>query len=184
MERAGVGPRVAQRFSSTRSRSSTCRGKLQSHKSTRSYSSTDSFSVFIEQDVSFIPVDTAASTLLEMLGSSEPVLHLVHPYTVPWTVISETASKALNIPIIPYTEWLSRLQDAARKSSDDPDAPKHNPALKLIEFFEKDLPEESPLVIGTDKAVEVSRSLREAKKMDSGEVERWMSYWKKVGLLQ
>lgn len=118
-----------------------------------------------------------------MLGSSEPVLHLVHPYTVPWTVISETASKVLEVPIIPYNEWLSRLQDAVRNSSNDSDAPKHNPALKLIDFYENDLVEVSPLSIATDKAVKVSRSLREAKKMDTQEVNRWIGYWKKVGLL-
>lgn len=61
---------------------------------------------------------------------------------------------------------------------------KSNPALKLLEFFEKDMPEVNPLEIGTTKAVTVSESLRKAKRMDRSEIERWMEYWKKVELLQ
>lgn len=116
-----------------------------------------------------------------MLGKDEPVLHLVHPYPVSWDVISQTASQLLNVPIIPYKDWVSKLQAAAQA---DGEAAKHNPAIKLLEFFEHDLGESSSIVIATDKAVQVSPTLKGMKKLGREDVELWMAYWKKVGLLQ
>ncbi|THH15912.1 hypothetical protein EW146_g4654 [Bondarzewia mesenterica] len=71
--------------------------------------------------VSWIPVDIAASALLDMLGSNEPVLHLVHPHSVDWSVISDTASQLLGVPSIPYTEWAAKLQEVAKTSAVDRD---------------------------------------------------------------
>nr|WGM49229.1 carboxylic acid reductase [Boreostereum vibrans] len=134
------------------------------------------------EDISFVPVDIAASALLDMLGSDEPVLHLVHPYTVSWDVISHTAAEVLGVPIIPYKEWVSRLHTAAQSANGE--AARHNPAIKLLEFFERDMGESSDGIISTDKAVQVSPSLKGLTKLDRKDVELWMAYWKKVGLLQ
>lgn len=139
--------------------------------------------ISFEKELSWVPVDVAATTLLDMVGSTEPVLHLVHPHPVPWAVISSTSSTLLNIPIVPYDQWLSMLKDAARDTQSDSDAVKHNPALLLLEFFEKDLPAETGLVIDTGKAVVVSETLRDARKMGGGDVEMWIGYWAEKGFL-
>lgn len=118
-----------------------------------------------------------------MLGSPEPVLHLVHPHPVPWTVVSSTSSQILDIPVIPYDQWLSKLQNAARDAQDDREVVKRNPALLLLEFFEKDLPAETGLVIDTGKAVVVSETLKETRKLGSGDVEKWIRYWAEKGFL-
>lgn len=136
----------------------------------------------ISQNVSFVPVDIAASALLDMLGSDEPVLHLVHPYTVSWDVISRAASETLDVPIISYKEWVSKLQAAAQGANEE--VARHNPAIKLLEFFEQEMGEVSDVVISTDKAVQVSQALKGIKKLQRKDVEMWMAYWKKVGLLQ
>lgn len=117
-----------------------------------------------------------------MLGSDEPILHLVHPYTVPWDIITNTASDILDVPIIPYKEWVSKLHVAAKDA--DSEAPKRNPAIKLLQFFENDLAEESNIVIATEKAVAVSPTLRMARKLRREDVEMWIGYWKTVGLLR
>lgn len=134
------------------------------------------------QNVSFVPVDIAASALLDMLGSDEPILHLVHPYTVSWDVISHTASEAFGIPVIPYKEWVSKLQAAAQGANEE--VARHNPAIKLLEFFEKEMGEVSVAMISTDKAVQVSPTLKSIKKLERKDVEMWMAYWKEVGLLR
>lgn len=146
-------------------------------------------SVLLQDTIAWIPVDTAASAVIDMIGSPEPVLHLVHPYPVPWTVVSSTASKLLRVPIVSYSEWLSMLQDAAQSLSSatgDAEGQKlmENPALKIFDFFEGGLAQMSELVSSTDKAVEVSRSLREAKEVGKGDVERWVGYWRKIGFLK
>lgn len=117
-----------------------------------------------------------------MIGSSELVFHLVHPCPVPWTVVSSTASSILGIPIVPYSEWLSRLQRAARHA--EADAQTKNPALKLFGFFEKDMGPASELAVATETAVRVSSSLRNAKKLEYADVQRWLGYWQKIGFLR
>lgn len=117
-----------------------------------------------------------------MVGSPEPVMHLVHPYPVSWTVVSSTASSVLGVPIVPYSEWLSRLQDAAQDA--EADTQKANPALKLFDFFEKDMESATELAIATNKAVKVSSSLMNAKKLESVDVGKWLSYWQKIGFLR
>lgn len=52
--------------------------------------------------VSWLQVDVAASALLEMCSSAEPVLHVVHPNPVEWRLIVESISKNLAVESIPY----------------------------------------------------------------------------------
>lgn len=117
-----------------------------------------------------------------MAGSAEPVLHLVHPYPVSWSVVSATASELLRIPSVPYLQWLNKLQDAARDAAAD--AQKDNPALKLIDFFEKDMGAASEVVLATDRAIEVSKTLKDAGPLERADVERWIHYWHKIGFLR
>lgn len=140
--------------------------------------------------MSWIPVDTAASALIDFIGSPESVLHLVHPYPVPWAVLSSTASELLKVPIVPFSEWMSMFRDAATQDQSptggESQAQKlvENPALKIFDFFEKGMAEISELAIATDKAVEASRSLKEARVLGREDVERWVGYWRKIGFLK
>ncbi|ETW76160.1 tridomain enzyme adenylation-thiolation-dehydrogenase [Heterobasidion irregulare TC 32-1] len=132
------------------------------------------------QAISWLHTDVAASAVLDMLGSDRPVLHLVHPKPVDWSLISNTASALLKVPSIPYLEWLSKLERAHKDSMPDPDALEKNPALKLIDFF---LGMKNSVVLRTDQAVEVSSRLKAAKALKGDDVEKWVAYWQSLGFL-
>ena len=132
------------------------------------------------QAISWLHTDVAASAVLDMLGSDRPVLHLVHPKPVDWSLISTTASALLKVPSIPYVEWLSRLERAHKDSMSDPDALEKNPALKLIDFFSG---MKNSVVLRTDQAVEVSSRLKAAKALKGDDVEKWVAYWQSLGFL-
>ena len=138
------------------------------------------------QDISWVPVDVAASALLEMLGSPEPVLHLVHPRPVKWSVVSDAASAALGVATIPYAEWVAKLQAAHRAAAEagaDHDATDRNAGLQLVDFFANKLAGETAVVLGTKRAVRAAGSLASAEALGSEDVEKWIEYWRGIGFL-
>lgn len=64
------------------------------------------------------------------------MVHLIHPKPVPWTVVFESFSNFLHVPLVAYDEWFTQLEDC-RRSSVEPEAilMTRIPALKLLDFF-------------------------------------------------
>ncbi|KAL6303205.1 male sterility protein-domain-containing protein, partial [Sparassis latifolia] len=62
--------------------------------------------------VAWLPVDIVTSALLDMVSSKivEPVLNLVHPRPVTWDSLFAPAAANLGVPLVPYSEWLGRLE--------------------------------------------------------------------------
>ncbi|OBZ74337.1 Linear gramicidin synthase subunit D [Grifola frondosa] len=116
-----------------------------------------------DEVIDWIPVDIAARTLLEMACSTAVqnecarILHVVHPYPIPWRTFSDHASQILSLPSIPYTEWVTGL--------------KQQVALReypLMEFFEQ----YRSTMISTECAVKVSKTLKAAKKIEKEDVQK------------
>jgi len=137
--------------------------------------------------ISWLPSETAAAALIEMRNSEEQYLHLVHPNPVSWTSMIQEFSKALNLPVVSYGDWLSALEDSLSKSSDDEAVLMQRiPALRLLEFFRHvkiDDPKKEPLGVSrlsTEKAVKVSSRLRDPSLPQVGgrDVRKWVSSWK------
>ncbi|KAI0057320.1 NAD(P)-binding protein, partial [Artomyces pyxidatus] len=136
-----------------------------------------------DDTICWVPVDVAASALLEVVGCRHSVLHLVHPNPVEWSVFSESASSIFKVPSIPGTAWLARLQEAHRKSASDLGIRKDNPALKLFGFFSTTARRTLPS-FDAERAVETSYSLRTAARLRREDVERWAAYWRDIGFLK
>lgn len=127
-------------------------------------------------------MDIAASALLEMSGSEESVLHIVHPKPVEWRFLVDSISNILSLEVIPYAAWVARMQEYVRMRVDSLEgSSKEIPGLSLLDFF-SGLGDEP--VLETTKAVGVSSSLDSAERLQASDVEKWISYWKKCGLLQ
>ncbi|THH10114.1 hypothetical protein EW145_g1554 [Phellinidium pouzarii] len=90
----------------------------------------------------------AAQALLDMLNSSEPYLHLVHPKPVGWNVIISIFSRKLRVPVVPLDAWADALEhshelalsNASQKSGTQSrevmrKAMQQNPALRMLVLF-------------------------------------------------
>lgn len=131
-------------------------------------------------------MDVAASALLEMSGSEESVLHIVHPKTVEWRFLVDSISSILSLEVIPYAAWIAKMQEHVRTRVDTLEGSSKEqleeiPGLSLLDFFSS-LGDEP--VLETTKAVQVSSSLNSAERLQASDVEKWINYWKKCGLIK
>lgn len=143
------------------------------------------------QDVSWISLHTAGKVIIEMRDSPIPVLHIVNPHPISWSVISKTIANELSVPLVPYAEWLHCLEkgftehDNAARGNGRGD----NPALPLIDYFRAAatggankeafaLPR-----LDIQRAVKISPSLRNAEMLTPEDALRWIQWWKQEGNL-
>ncbi|KAF7348023.1 putative polyketide synthase [Mycena sanguinolenta] len=63
--------------------------------------------------ISWIPISDAAAAIVDMQGTMNETLHLVHPKPTTWKVVIEPLASALNVPLVPYAEWFARLKSTA-----------------------------------------------------------------------
>ncbi|KAG8930870.1 hypothetical protein FRC02_003563 [Tulasnella sp. 418] len=144
-------------------------------------------------EVSWLPLHTAATAIIEMRDSSSEVLHLAHPRSVSWTEIFTPIAQALNVPLVPYSEWVARLDESLRTAKSEMEAVRENPALRLIDFFRSNNADTVPPgreagglpKLATDIAVQVAPSLQEQNLPQLGEKDAlsWVNYWKSTGFL-
>lgn len=146
--------------------------------------------------IAWLPSDVAAAVLLEFRASIGPerVLNLVHPRPVPWSAVMSPIADALQVPLVPFSEWLRRLEG----SPDTPEAMERNPALKLRAFFaaahakaqrsaallksagSPTQPEAfTGVTLSTAKAQQQSSVLRQAPQLDPEAALGWLHYWRR-----
>lgn len=138
-----------------------------------------------------MPPDVAASAILEMRDADQTFLHLVHPNPVQWSTIFTAAAEILQMPLVPYAEWLTRLEASHQSGKETVES---NPALKLLSFFLEGalehLPDGSTRLrrllpsLLTDRACQVSPTLAHADRLNKQSMERWVSYWRQLGFLE
>jgi hypothetical protein len=106
-----------------------------------------------------------------------------------WSDIFMTAATTLQLPLIPYNEWLSRLEASHRSEADTVES---NPALRLLDFFRTGselLPDGSGRYqrftpsLQNSYACQVSATLANVDFLDKRSVEQWLGYWRVVGFL-
>lgn len=149
----------------------------------------------VEGAVSYISAYDAAGAIVDMLDTKEEVLHVVHPRPVAWSSLIESFSKVLSVPAVPYNDWLTSLEEAAKGIPSDPaaveSAHRTNPALRLLPFFrafDASPPGETKEALGfarlsCAKSTTVSTSLQNADVLGEKDVERWVASWRKSGFL-
>lgn len=124
-----------------------------------------------------------------MAQTKKRYLHLSHPRPVPWTSIIEPFAKELNIPLVPYHDWLVCLNASAAGLDDTAKAVdeilRQNPALKLLDLFqsaEETMQSPAREAMGLAKldltdSLQVANSLKGLRQLDDGDVRRWLAYW-------
>lgn len=149
-----------------------------------------------EGDISWIPVHTAATAIIDFCHSEYSLINLVHPCPAKWSTIFSSFASVLNIPIIPYSEWLARLDQSAEDSggASDADNFRRNPGLRLLDWYHSAFAHDNdgPCAdaMGFPKfdltnALAASRVLADDSlpRLDIGDVKLWVDYWKSVGFL-
>ncbi|KZO93855.1 thioester reductase [Calocera viscosa TUFC12733] len=149
--------------------------------------------------IDWLPTDDAARAIVDSLHAPlEPdakfrYLNLVHPNPTSWDAIFEAMSKELGVPLIPFQDWVARVEKES--AAGGPSAAERIPAIKLQDFFHRLVSGGSPELGGgastastgqtqfdTTKAVQVSETLRTLPRLNEDDVGRWLQYWRKHGL--
>lgn len=115
-----------------------------------------------------------------MRNSSSEILHLSHPKPTAWNVLFKYIATTLNVDLVPYADWLARLQ-----ASETHKAVGQNPALRLLDFY-KSVPTDTdsteaaglPKLV-TDAARKASPALADGNLQPVGpeEAQKWLNYW-------
>ena len=152
----------------------------------------------LDQQCSWLPIDTAAATILDVSGISDLggsdiyvndrffVYNLVNPSTFSWAtdLLPALSAAGLAFSTLPFSEWIALL-----KASDQD--PIRNPSIKLVDYWEDQArretrrvaqsgPENGPFVFETQRSQERSKALREASALvRDGFVEAFVGAWKK-----
>ena len=141
--------------------------------------------------IPLLPLETSAQALVQVLGArtTSPALylHLVNPTSSQWDDVFGYIAKRLDVPLVPYPEWFSKLKEA---STTVKSAQEHS-ALRLLEFYETlnqgdgleagGLPSCSTEVARGVCSVLNGEGLRDIK---AEEIQRWLVYWNSLGLLK
>ena len=141
--------------------------------------------------MTWFPAYEAARAFTEMRHSPEPIVHLVHPRPVSWRALLEPIAKELNVPLVPYDQWVSALESSVEQgSAEEVEAMRLNPALRLLAFFKAQSIAMTPdreamglVFISTDTAVQVSESLAGMPQLDGERAGMWLAAWRKSGFL-
>ncbi|KAI0769296.1 acetyl-CoA synthetase-like protein [Trametes elegans] len=136
----------------------------------------------VDNTASWVPVDVAASALLEMVREDERVLHLVAPRPAVSAEIYAALAAQLGVPLVPAPEWLDELRRSAASARAGPSVDGHKAAHSLLPFFEGQLLAKEGK-ISTEKAVKVSGALEHLQPVSAEDAARWVTFWKAVGFL-
>lgn len=141
----------------------------------------------------WLPSDITAAVITDLttLPSSGQVFHVASPHTSTWNedVLPAIEAAGIEVRIVPQREWVRVLEE----SDSDIEA---NPPYKLIQHFRqlygggpRDVPEEKPsdetaqrtniAQLDLTQSLKASPSLRNAPRVDSALVERYVRFWLK-----
>ncbi|KDQ56520.1 hypothetical protein JAAARDRAFT_294258 [Jaapia argillacea MUCL 33604] len=144
----------------------------------------------VEGTISWIQIQHAAAALAEMRNSDHPTLHIVHSRPVTWSSILQPIANRLNVPLVSYRQWLSKLETYhVGNSTLDEERARYNPALKLVEFFKSIRVHDNTEPMGTvrldiSKAVTESTTLKEKVAiLGKADAAAWVDAWQRSGFL-
>jgi hypothetical protein len=135
----------------------------------------------------------AGKILAEVRNAQTSTMHLVHPRPVQWDDLAKVFSRELKLPVVPYAEWVRRLEEAGNKSSQSPKPSiEALPAILLLDFFKGAVTSATSDAshtkgfMGTpnlsiDEALKASMTLSDAEVMGQlgeDDVCRWLEFWK------
>lgn len=135
-----------------------------------------------------ILVQVAACAVVKFSdGPKSNIVHLSHPMSTPWTILAKTLSSELCVPLVTYSEWLSKLARVKTAKTgvatmrllgfNENMHEKINAKHSFAEAF--GLPH-----LDTAHAVALyTTSLGKAEPVTEEDALRWLAYWRAVGYI-
>ncbi|KAH7912698.1 hypothetical protein BJ138DRAFT_1083028 [Hygrophoropsis aurantiaca] len=151
-----------------------------------------------DKPVSWIPLHVAAKALVELASApdtpSNHIVHIVHPRPVAWSVLASTLSSEFSVPLVPYHEWLSKLEAC---NSEDTNTDIQSTllercrALRLLSFFKNIARDTSrgeamgfqELDVTQARAFSSTMADPFLPQLGRDDVLSWIRYWRRSGLL-
>lgn len=150
------------------------------------------------KEVNWVPVEIAAGAIIDLrhhTPNTTRTVHLVHPRPVSWHSLASAIASELAVPLVSYSEWLAKLEQAHQADNDLGNTEQGNSrdlrALQLLPFFRSvaDKIHLTRMAMGMptlsiEHAIVGSPTLADLTVRQLGEedVKRWLAYWRKVGL--
>ena len=147
-----------------------------------------SYADVFAQNVTWLPLDAAALALIQMRHSDQAVLHLVHPRGAPWNSFVEPIARRLQVPLVPYHEWLGAMEQSLRdEQTSEVDTMRKNPALRILDFFRSVRFGENREPLGivyldNPKAQQVAPALG-LDQLQPEFTDRWLTAWRQSGFI-
>jgi hypothetical protein len=162
------------------------------------------------QMVSWLPLDTAAKSLLDVCQSPATefpsVVHVVHPRPVQWSSIMAAFAQVVkartgeDLSLLPFGEWNQMVVQAASSSSSC-SGHQHFPSTKIQTTFDgisqgdslarslygsfvEGVESLGSPCLQTSVCESLSPTLRSIPALCRDDVTRWMDYWEGVGLFK
>ncbi|KAF8510926.1 hypothetical protein BU17DRAFT_55015 [Hysterangium stoloniferum] len=138
---------------------------------------------FRDDSIAWVSTEIVARAMFEFRTSHSQYLHLVHPNPVPWMSVFSIFSEKLHIPLIPWDEWVKRLDNGRIDE---------NPALHLLGFFQQatPLPIENKESLGIPyldltEALLASSTLSDKSlpQISGRDAVAWITHWRDIGFL-
>ncbi|KAH7929530.1 acetyl-CoA synthetase-like protein [Leucogyrophana mollusca] len=149
-----------------------------------------------DKDVSWIPLHIAASAFVDLALAlevpSNHIVHIIHPRPVPWLTLASFLSSELSVALVPYHEWLGKLE--AQHSEDtrlQTTLLQNLRALRLLPFF-KNIAQNAwrgeamgfpKLDVAQAQAYSTTLADPSLSQLGRGDVVAWIGYWRRNGLL-
>ncbi|TFK88243.1 acetyl-CoA synthetase-like protein [Polyporus arcularius HHB13444] len=137
-----------------------------------------------EEGLTWVAVDVVAATLQEMVDSDERALHLVSPRPVHWNTVFVPIAERLKVPVVPYPEWLARLNKSAAVASERPGVEQHDSAHNLLSFFKHAGLGGASIPLSLEKALRWSKALANVRPIDSDDALRYVEFWEQMNYVK
>ncbi|TFK49005.1 polyketide synthase [Heliocybe sulcata] len=148
------------------------------------------------QSISWLPADTAATAMLDMLDCKDPIVHLRHPKPISWNDMAMPMARLLDVTTVPFAEWLARLEHEWKTLGIRKISPYLDPAIRIINLYRTVCPPDHPArgitesngampVLSIDKALSASPTLQspDLPQLRQDDFAKWCTYWRYIGAL-
>jgi hypothetical protein len=123
-----------------------------------------------------------------MVPTSIETLHLIHPKPVAWNAMMEPLANSLTVPLVPYTEWLGRLEFTASEGYKGP----RPAAMRILQLYRRggkfgSDSESLGLLPRVDSAKGIASSTTLSNpalpSLSAQDVEKWVAYWRSINFI-